>query len=61
VNGSQREPIVRIVASENIKVRAFDPETRVRIDPYGETVRATVDGGREAMFIAMNATGQTLD
>jgi len=55
------KPIVALLPPQNIKVRAFVPETRVGSIQYGETVRATVDGVREAMFIAMKRYRQTLD
>jgi len=59
--GRSGEPIVALLPPQNIKVRAFVPETRVGSIQYGETVRATVDGVREAMFIAMKRYRQTLD
>ena len=44
------KPIVALLPPQNIKVRAFVPETRVGSIQYGETVRVTVDGVREAFI-----------
>jgi len=44
------KPIVALLPPQNIKARAFVPETRVGSIQYGETVRVTVDGVREAFI-----------
>ena len=40
-------PVVALLPPENIKVRAFVPETQIGSIHYGETVRVTVDGVKE--------------
>ncbi len=41
------KPVVALLPPQNIKVRAFLPETRVGSIHYGELVRVAVDGVRE--------------
>jgi len=41
------KPVVVLLPPQNIKVRAFVPETRVGAIHYGDTVRVTVDGVRD--------------
>ena len=41
------KPVVALLPPQNIKVRAFVPETRVGSIHYGEEVRVTVDGVRD--------------
>jgi HlyD family secretion protein len=41
------KPVVALLPPQNIKVRAFVPETLVGSIYYGETVRVSVDGVRE--------------
>jgi HlyD family secretion protein len=41
------KPVVVLLPPENIKVRAFVPETRIGTIQYGETMRVTVDGVRD--------------
>lgn len=40
-------PVVALLPPENIKVRAFVPETQIGSIHYGETVRVSVDGVKE--------------
>lgn len=41
------KPVVVLLPPQNIKVRAFVPETRVGAIHYGETIRVAVDGVRD--------------
>jgi HlyD family secretion protein len=41
------KPVVVLLPPQNIKVRAFVPETRIGAIHYGDTVRVTVDGVRD--------------
>lgn len=40
-------PVVALLPPENIKIRAFVPETQIGSIHYGETVRVSVDGVKE--------------
>jgi HlyD family secretion protein len=44
------KPVVALLPPQNIKVRAFVPETRVGSIRYGESVRVLVDGVRESFI-----------
>ena len=44
------KPVVALLPPQNIKVRAFVPETRVESIRYGESVRVLVDGVRESFI-----------
>src|SRR4029434_9643371 len=41
------KPVVVLLPPQNIKVRAFVPETQVGAIHYGDTMRVTVDGVRD--------------
>jgi len=41
------KPVVVLLPPQNIKVRAFVPETRIGMIHYGQTVRVAVDGVRD--------------
>ena len=40
-------PVVALLPPENIKIRAFVPETQIGTIHYGDTVRVTVDGVKD--------------
>jgi len=44
------KPVVALLPPQNIKVRAFIPETRIGSIHYGEEIRVAVDGVRETFI-----------